>query len=151
MLNTSGPWKTNSVPRSSSTNNIDADVHLNMPKERLPGRHQRADRLGKSGHPGTLGKEQVQGIQTWVAMAVERAEPAFAVLTAKTALSEDADIEPGVTLKTKQLEIQLFIENTLRTKVENAWNAWWAPTITWWKRRCRIGRKNPPSRPTRFH
>ncbi|HQH73067.1 MAG TPA: flagellar basal-body MS-ring/collar protein FliF, partial [bacterium] len=106
-----------------SNNIVSADVHLNMPKERLFREDTSAPTASvKVVTRGTLGKEQVQGIQNLVAMAVEKLEPKrVAVLDSKNKLlSEDADIEPGVTLKTKQLEIQLFIENTLRTKVENA-------------------------------
>ncbi|HOJ58913.1 MAG TPA: flagellar basal-body MS-ring/collar protein FliF [bacterium] len=106
-----------------SNNIASADVHLNIPKDRL----FRADSSPPTASVkvvsrGILSKEQVQGIQNLVAMAVEKLEPKrVAVLDSKNQLlSEDADIEPGVTLKAKQLEIQLFIENTLRTKVENA-------------------------------
>ncbi|MFB3789028.1 MAG: flagellar basal-body MS-ring/collar protein FliF [bacterium] len=106
-----------------SNNIVSADVHLNIPKDRLFREDSSPPTASvKVVTRGTLSKEQVQGIQNLVAMAVDKLEPKrVAVLDSKNQLlSEDTDIEPGVTLKTKQLEIQLFIENTLRTKVENA-------------------------------
>jgi flagellar basal-body M-ring protein/flagellar hook-basal body protein fliF len=71
---------------------------------------------------GNISKEQVVGIQNLVAGSVPRLDPSKVSVLGRNnkILSESSSQETGVGMKTKQLEVQLTIEEILRRKVEDA-------------------------------
>ncbi len=71
---------------------------------------------------GSISKSRVIGVQNLVAASIPRLEPENVRVLDKTnkLLSEASSEETGVGMKTKQLEVQLSIENILRGKLEDA-------------------------------
>lgn len=104
-------------------NITDARVHITFPEPGL----FRDDSVPSSASVqiisrGTISQDQVIGIQNLVAASVPKLEPKKVVILGRNnkLLSEAAAAEVGVEMKTKQLEVQLAIEDILRRKVEDA-------------------------------
>lgn len=71
---------------------------------------------------GSISRDQVLGIQNLVAGGVPKLEPekVFVFGRNNELLSQSRSVEAGVEMKTKQLEVQMTIEDILRRKVEDA-------------------------------
>lgn len=75
----------------------------------------------KVGYRGELSREEVQGIQRFVAAAVVglRREAVEVMDQNMRPLTEDSAVEPGVAMATKQMELRLAVENDIRRKLED--------------------------------
>jgi flagellar M-ring protein FliF len=71
---------------------------------------------------GSISKNRVVGVQNLVAASIPRLQPEHVIVIDKTnkQISESSDAETGVGMKSKQYDIQLWTENNLRSKLEDA-------------------------------
>ncbi len=71
---------------------------------------------------GSISQSRVVGVQNLVAASIPRLQPENVSVLDKTTklLSESSSVESGVGMKTKQLDVQLSIENILAAKLEQA-------------------------------
>ena len=107
---------------SGADNIVDARVHITFAETSL----FKEDSVSPSASVklitrGNVNKEQVLGIQNLVAGSIPKLEinKVYVLGQNNKVLSEDNSTETGVGEKTKQLEMQLTIEDILRRKVED--------------------------------